>query len=67
MPSGECNAWVSEIVAAQWAAHLYRAGTLSGSDRLSTVYYRLFQDEAGEPTVRPEGFDHNQFRHISEP
>jgi hypothetical protein len=63
---GECDAWVSEIVGTQWAPHLYRAGTLSGSDRLSTVYCRLFLDEAGEPTASPEGFDRNQLRHISE-
>lgn len=66
LPPGESDAWVSEIVGGQWAPHLYRAGTLSGAGRLATVYYRLFLDETGNFTPRPEGFDHNQLRLISE-
>jgi len=69
LPSGECDAWASEIVGDQWAAYLYRAGTLSGvsgTGRLSTVYYRVFLDGTGDPVMKPEAIVHEQLRHISE-
>jgi hypothetical protein len=69
VPSEECDAWASEIVGDQWAPYLYRAGTLSGvrsAGRMSTVYYRLFLDGAGEPVMKPESIVREQLRHISE-
>lgn len=58
LPSGECDAWVQAIFEPGWMDHAYRAGTLSGVDgRLSTVYYRMFLDEDGNPMDRPVNFD----------
>lgn len=66
LPSGECDAWASEIVGEESAPYLYRAGTLSGPGRMSSVYYRLFLNEAGNPGQKPESIVQEQLRHISE-
>ncbi len=66
LPSGECDAWLWAIFP-QWASEAYRAGTLSGVDqRLTTVYYRVFFDAAGEPMNKPERFTHPGLRPLSE-
>ena len=66
LPSGECDAWASEIVGNAWAPFLYRAGTLSGPSRLSTAYYRVFLDEHGSPVMKPAAVQDGELRHISE-
>ncbi|MCS3494529.1 hypothetical protein M2368_003561 [Arthrobacter sp. JUb119] len=66
LPSGECDAWLWAIYP-QWASEAYRAGTLSGVDqRLTTVYYRVFFDAAGEPMQKPEHFTHPGLRPLNE-
>jgi len=45
---------------------LYRAGTLSGIDRLSTVFYRVFLDDAGAPVSKPGAVAEAQLRLLSE-
>lgn len=66
LPSGECDAWLRAIFP-QWAPAAYRAGTLSGVDqRLTTVYYRVFFDAAGEPMQKPEHFNHPGLRPLNE-
>lgn len=65
LPSGECDAWASEIMGEESAPYLYRAGTLSGAGRMSSVYYRLFLDKAGNPGPKPESVVQDQLRHIS--
>lgn len=66
LPSGECDAWLWAIFP-QWAPAAYRAGTLSGvGQRLTTLYYRVFFDAAGEPMGKPERFTHPGLRPLSE-
>ncbi|MFJ6419201.1 hypothetical protein [Paeniglutamicibacter sp. NPDC091659] len=67
LPSGECDAWVQAIFDPEWMDDAYRAGTLSGVDgRLSTVYYRLFLDEAGKTMDKPANFNSPELRKMSE-
>lgn len=67
LPSGECDAWISEIVGDDLLPFVYRAGTLSGvAGRASTVYYNVFMDETRAGVMKPDGVDHPQLRHLSE-
>lgn len=67
LPSGECDAWIKAIFDPEWMDNAYRAGTLSGVDeRLSTVYYRLFWDQDGNPMDKPVNFNHPKLRPMGE-
>ncbi|MFC8041549.1 hypothetical protein ACFUOZ_19530 [Paenarthrobacter sp. NPDC057355] len=67
LPSGECDAWISEIVGDDLLPFVYRAGTLSGvAGRASTVYYNVFMDADKNGVMKPDGIDHPQLRHLSE-
>lgn len=67
LPSGECDAWISEIVGDDLLPFVYRAGTLSGvAGRASTVYYNVFMDETRAGVMKPDGVNHPQLRHLSE-
>ncbi|MFK0003130.1 hypothetical protein ACIQTZ_14055 [Paenarthrobacter sp. NPDC090520] len=66
LPSGECDAWISEIVGEDLLPFLYRAGSLSGMGRVSTVYYKVFMDESRSPIMKPAGVDHPQLRPLNE-
>lgn len=66
LPSGECDAWISEIVGEDLLPFVYRAGSLSGTGMVSTVYYKIFMDEHKSAITKPAGVDHPQLRPLSE-
>lgn len=76
LASGECDAWAGAVLGKDLIQHAYRAGTLSGhtpagsrtpaGGRLTTVYYRLFLDENGQPMERPEAMNDSELRRMDE-
>lgn len=76
LASGECDAWAGAVLGEDLIQHAYRAGTLSGhtpvgsttpaGGRLTTVYYRLFLNETGNPMERPEAMNDSELRRMDE-
>lgn len=66
LPSGECDAWISEIIGEDLLPFLYRAGSLSGTGMVSTVYYKVFMNEQRAAVTKPAGVEHPELRPLTE-
>lgn len=76
LATGECDAWATAVLGEVAVRHAYRAGTLSDAvssssaaaagGRLTTVYYRLFLDEHGQPMDKPDAMDDQLLRRMDE-
>lgn len=72
----EFDTWAAAVLGDDLIKHTYRASTLSGfiptgsaarvAGRLTTVYYRVFQNNDGQPMGKPDEMNDPDFRRMDE-